>query len=321
MESNFLPRPGTPIKLDECNFLNATNISDTEGEFLSDVLGCNESNVFSTHGRSFSIDSMLFPRWAHVGEPDYRSLVDHTNARHIASTSRKRTFQQISETPDHTNTSEIPSPNLVTPGRPRSAYDMFFKSELERQIAAANESKEARISSTDDLFTAIERRWNELSEDQREIYIKLARDDSLRYHSEIQQYNHEHLQTSLVTRPSKNPPPASSMRTSMISCENRSAGNAKRMVADTHGTNTTSICNHQRLSQLMKQIQPRRTENDDGDYHGIPFPPGMEIELCGPDGCIRRYRVEYKCYLMTMQQAESFIKNLRDANYPQNHYM
>ena len=325
MESNFLPpRPETPIKLDECNFLNATTILDKEREFLSDVLGCNESNV-STNGRSFSLDSMSSPRRAHVGEPDLTSLVDHANASHsITFTSRKRTFQQISEIVGHTNGNEIPSPRLVTPVRPRSVFAMFFKSELDREIAAANQSKDARISNTEELLTAIERRWMELSEQQREVYIKLAQDDSLRYHSEIQQNNHENLQTSPETHLAKKPPPSFSMRTYMNSSENQSAisRNTKRMVLDIQGTKTTcptnSTSNHQRLSQLMEPS--RRTVNDEGG-HGIPFPPGMEIELCGPDGCIRRYRIRYKCYLMTMDQAENFIKNLRDVNNPQNHCM
>ena len=316
MESNFLPpRPETPIKLDECNFLNATTILDKEREFLSDVLGCNESNV-STNGRSFSLDSMSSPRRAHVREPDFTNLVDHANASHITLTSRKRTFPQISETVGHTNANEIPSPRLVTPVRPRSAFAMFIKSELDRENAAANQSKDARIFNTEELLTAIERRWIELSGEQREVYIKLAQDDSLRYHSEIQQYNHERRHTSPETHLAKKPPPSSSTRTNMPSSENQSAisRNTKRMVLDIQGTDTkcptNSTSNHQRLSQLMERIQPRRTG------HGIPFPPGMEIELCGPDGCIRRYRIRYKCYLMTMDQAESFIKNLRDVNNP-----
>ena len=232
----------------------------------------------------------------------------------------------------------------IVPKHPLSAYVHFYK-ELRDRNSAAVKKRKARFLNADALSAAVDQQWKELSDQEREKYEEIAREDTLRYEREMAAKDQEESSKKQsnnspdITTPTlKSPSKVSVTESEQISPSasrhvertpihhSASAPGLPREFLSAHLSPPTypqprpHIPTRYQRSFHPYNTEPRPLYRQTASEHLPPeaLPNGMVLEL--PDratGYPRRYQVQYVSVPMTLDHARQFLSDMRKGHHSQ----
>ena len=291
--------------------LNVEDFS-SDSELLDGAASNFLSNVLGCNDEIGSNDSISSVSNASAIQPEANKSRQKDDKKKPAMKGKKK----VAKTWNHTGRSK-----MAPPKRARSPYVMYLKSGRR------------------------DKKWTELTREEKREYIKLARADEQRYVTELERYNQKlqeevsHLRDKMTSPPEQDDSSAEEVSTTdaerkaVATLDNFShnrnvATSVARMPAfstleETEDDINRQISNHRHLSRLLDQVQNNRNNNgsrnttlrvngEGGEVAAatLPLPPGLEINLRhGPNMREQRYQIQYNCVTMTMEQATQYIQN------------
>jgi hypothetical protein len=232
------------------------------------------------------------------------------------------------------------------PKRPLSAYNLFFQEERVK-VLESTEQQDQRPR-FEELGRIIAKRWKMLTEEDHKKYEVLAQEDSVRYRQEMEVYN-ETKRKRKEEKAAKGEKERLFLRSDVIQTSFGAPPEIKPfntqfpVMARFPGafppiTNVPSFSQHyqpegwhpsQQVARPVplsgsEGVLPRAVTESSGSNNGIdesaknsdghPLPPGTEIFLPDPStGVERKYKVQYKFYIMSRKEAEKYAENLSSS--------
>lgn len=227
------------------------------------------------------------------------------------------------------------------PKRPLSAYNVFFQQE---RLKIQEEEKGQAKLGFNDFGKVIGSRWKELSDEERQKYNARAKEDTVRYHNEMDAI--KDLNKRKKEEPEKegntneNPNLLPWATSSKGSKEAANSVLPKDSVSTEltlpspfpHGLHHQGLPDPQRINwnhpvssyngELFSSSRNHLPAASHYESHpGVSIPPGMEITLPDASGRERKYTVRYTVYSMRRGDAENFMKSFSDGGrIPERQY-
>jgi hypothetical protein len=352
-------RTTSPLRLDE-DLLLPTNgggggasVLDQHSAFLSDVLGCSSEDGVTSRTTDSSISSKVpvvtprrgvsFPggmlqldsivKRPETMKPAVAGLTTHEDSN-PSRTTAPSCSSGSKRTRKRETSSASPGGVRIPPNRPRSSYIIFLKSIRDSNLEAVKKRGE-KMMKMEMLLKVVDSQWNALPPERREVFEKLAVEDTTRYQCELDEYHRSkssNREKKIATqndaevieapRPSKmkkhgsHPPLVLEEPTKML--EQRQNPGLSTFIPVSAGMNHSSHPSSLCLGMLPGPCDPS-SANAIGGH--LPLPQGTELELTHQHGGLvipgnhqkRRYRVQYKCLEMTKGQAEEYFQGILGA--------